>query len=124
MAKTGLSLDEYYAKLTSRLGQAYYGRADVLITRKQKEAFKNLNESTVRISTLAGCPVTDICDHAKGNQAPIGGIKVVADKCWFSARPSGTENLYKIYYESFVSPEHREQVREEAEALVGRLTGL
>lgn len=124
MAKTGLSLDEYYAKLTSRLGQAYYGRADVLITRKQKEAFKNLNESTVRISTLAGCPVTDICDHARGNHAPIGGIKVVADKCWFSARPSGTENLYKIYYESFVSPEHREQVREEAEALVGRLTGL
>lgn len=124
MAKTHLSLDDYYEKLTLKHGKVFYGRDDVLITRDQKEAFKNLNAQTVKIESLAGSKVIEVFDHAAGNHAPIGGIKVLSEEGWFSARPSGTENLYKIYYESFKSLEHMQEIKTQAQEIVGKLTGL
>ncbi|MBO8415735.1 MAG: alpha-D-glucose phosphate-specific phosphoglucomutase [Proteobacteria bacterium] len=117
-AVSGLSADDYYARLTGRFGTPYYGRIDAITTPEGKQAFAKLTEKSVTSTMLAGQPIKAVMTRAPGNQAPIGGIKVLAENCWFSARPSGTENIYKIYFESFISPEHLQQVREDAVNIV------
>lgn len=124
IAVTGQDLVSYYQSITSKLGSPFYGRMDVIATPEQKKAFANLTEKSVQSNTLAGQKILHVFSKAKGNNAPIGGIKVEAENCFFSARPSGTENIYKIYYESFISESHLEQVRLEAIDIVNKATGL
>jgi phosphoglucomutase len=107
-----------YQDLTARLGEPVYQRVDARATAHEKELLKNLSPSDVQTSTLAGEPISDVLTRAPGNDAPIGGLKVVAPNGWFAARPSGTEDTYKIYAESFVGQEHLQRVLEEAQALV------
>lgn len=118
MAVTGKDPAELYEELTDRFGRAYYARKDAPATASEKKALKNLSASAVTSVELAGHPITNILTHAPGNAQPIGGLKVVTEKGWFAARPSGTEDLYKIYAESFVSQEHLTQLQTEAQQLV------
>ena len=110
----------YYKDLTSKFGDPHYGRIDEITTPEGKKAFVNLTEKSVSQDTLAGQKILKVMTRASGNNAEIGGVKVLADKCWFSARPSGTENIYKIYYESFLSAEHLQQVKEDAVNIVNQ----
>ena len=115
-----MDLVSYYQELTTKFGDPAYGRIDEPTTAEGKRAFVHLTEKSVTDTELAGCRILQVMTKASGNQAPIGGIKVLADGCWFSARPSGTENIYKIYYESFFGPEHLAKVRKEAVNIVTR----
>lgn len=124
MAHTNGSLDDYYKKLESEYGHFYYGRDDVLITKEQKSAFANLNESSITQDSLANGKILKVMTNAFGNNEPIGGVKVVTENGFFSARPSGTENLYKIYYESQVSNEHAKAIHDDAVEIVNKATGL
>ena len=114
---------ELYRDLTARLGQPVYRRLDARATPEQKERLKRLSPEDVRTTSLAGQPIERVLTTAPGNGAPIGGLKVVAANGWFAARPSGTEDTYKVYAESFVGEEHLEQILEEAQALVGDALG-
>lgn len=118
MAVTGKDPAELYAELAVKFGDSYYARVDAPATPEEKNTLKNLSAENVKSKELAGHPVTEILTHASGNGEPIGGLKVVTPKGWFAARPSGTENLYKIYAESFVSQAHLEQLQQEACELV------
>ena len=118
MAKLGRDPSELYAQLTSRLGEPVYRRVDARATPEQKNALKRLSPSDVTTRELAGEPIQDVLTKAPGNDAPIGGLKVVATNGWFAARPSGTEDTYKIYAESFLGSDHLERVLAEAQALV------
>lgn len=124
MAASSMSIDEYYAYLQSCFGEFFYGRDDVPITKEQKEAFKSLNESSISKDTLAGSKITKVLVKAPGNNEDIGGIKVVCEDGFFSARPSGTENLYKIYYESSKSSSHAKELHDDAVYIVNKATGL
>ncbi len=117
-ARTGRDPAEVYAELTARHGDPLYERLDAPATPAQKAAFKRLTPNMVAADTLAGEPITARLTHAPGNGADIGGLKVVAQNGWFAARPSGTENIYKIYAESFLGREHLERVKAEAQAMV------
>jgi len=117
-AVTGLSPSEHYAKLTERHGAPAYARVDAPADRDQKAKLGKLDSSAVSATELAGEPITDILTKAPGNGAAIGGLKVVTESAWFAARPSGTEDVYKIYAESFRGPEHLARVQEEARAVV------
>ncbi len=117
-ARTGEDPGEVYAGLTSRFGEAAYRRVDVAATPEQKDLLKRLSPEQVRSSELAGEPITDKLTTAPGNGAPIGGLKVVAASGWFAARPSGTEDVYKVYAESLQSPEHLERILAEAQEIV------
>ena len=119
-AISGLDLVSYYQRLTTKYGNPSYGRIDEPTTAQGKQAFVHLTAQSVQAQKLAGQQIVQVFTTAPGNHAPIGGIKVLADGCWFSARPSGTENIYKIYYESFLGPEHLELVRQEAVDIVTR----
>ncbi|MFD0924315.1 phosphoglucomutase (alpha-D-glucose-1,6-bisphosphate-dependent) [Williamsia deligens] len=118
LAVTGRSPSQHYADLVERFGDPTYARRDAPATREQKAVLAGLSASSVSATTLAGEPITAVLTEAPGNGAPIGGLKVVTDNAWFAARPSGTENLYKIYAESMNGPEHLAQVQDEAQALV------
>jgi len=109
---------EVYAELTRRFGAPAYERIDVPATRRQKAVLKQLSASQVTATELAGEPITAKITHAPEGGAPMGGLKVVAANGWFAARPSGTEDAYKIYAESFLGPEHLAQLQQEARALV------
>ena len=111
---------EAYEALTGRFGAPVYRRIDAPATPAQKAVLARLAPAQVSATELAGEPVTDILTTAPGNGAPIGGLKVVTEHGWFAARPSGTENVYKIYAESFTGDEHLERIIEEAQAVVGR----
>jgi len=118
-ARTGKDPGQHYAALTEELGTPYYTRIDAPATPEQKAAFKRLTPEAVKETTLAGEPITAKLTKAPGNGAPIGGLKLVAANGWFAARPSGTENIYKIYAESFKSEAHLEDIVEEAQRIVG-----
>ncbi|MCX5208682.1 phosphoglucomutase (alpha-D-glucose-1,6-bisphosphate-dependent) [Kitasatospora sp. NBC_00240] len=122
-AVTGRSPSERYADLTARFGDPAYARVDAPADREQKALLGRLSAEQVKADRLAGEPITRILTEAPGNGAAIGGLKVCTDNAWFAARPSGTEDVYKIYAESFQGPEHLAQVQEEARALVGEVLG-
>jgi phosphoglucomutase len=111
---------EVYRSLTSRLGQPVYKRVDARATPEQKERLKRLSPEDVRTRTLAGEPIERVLTSAPGNNAPISGLKVVAANGWFAARPSGTEDTYKVYAESFSGQEHLQRILEEAQMLVSK----
>ena len=110
---------EIYKKLTRELGEPVYDRVDAPATAAQKAILKRLSPKQVRQTDLAGERVKSVLTNAPGNDAPIGGLKVNAENGWFAARPSGTENIYKIYAESFRGTDHLRRIIEEAEAIVG-----
>jgi phosphoglucomutase len=118
-AKTGRDPGQHYQDLTSRLGNAYYTRIDSPATPEQKARLSKLSPNDVKADTLAGEPIVAKLTNAPGNGAAIGGLKVVTDNGWFAARPSGTENVYKLYAESFKGQEHLGQILQEAGEIVG-----
>jgi phosphoglucomutase len=120
-AVTGHDPGVHYAKLTERLGQPVYTRIDSPCTPEERAAFKRLTPESVPAATLAGDPIESRLTRAPGNGAPIGGLKVTTAHGWFAARPSGTENLYKLYAESFRDAEHLARIVAEARELVSRL---
>ncbi len=118
MANTGRDPALMYQDLEARFGSCVYERMDAPATHQQKNILTNLSPEQITADTLAGEPITARLTHAPGNQAPIGGIKVVAENGWFAARPSGTEEIYKIYAESFKGKDHLKTIQEEAKAIV------
>lgn len=123
LATTGKSPSQHYDELTGRYGDPAYARMDAPATREQKSRLGALSPSDVTADSLAGEPITSRLTAAPGNGAPIGGLKVTTDSAWFAARPSGTEDVYKIYAESFKGPEHLAQVQAEAQELVSAALG-
>ncbi|WP_330436072.1 phosphoglucomutase (alpha-D-glucose-1,6-bisphosphate-dependent) [Streptomyces sp. NBC_00825] len=123
LAVTGRSPSEHYTALTSRFGEPAYARIDAPADRAQKAVLARLSPEQVTADTLAGEPVTAVLTQAPGNGAPIGGIKVTTENAWFAARPSGTEDVYKIYAESFLGAGHLGRVQEEARAVVSAALG-
>ena len=119
LATTGKSPSERYRALTERFGDPAYARVDAPATREEKAALAQLRPEDVTATELAGEPITAKLTTAPGNGAPIGGLKVVTESGWFAARPSGTEDVYKIYAESFKGPDHLAQVQDEARLVVG-----
>ena len=115
-ARTGKDPGEHYRELTAEFGTPYYTRIDAPATPEQKARLAKLSPEAVKESELAGEPITAKLTNAPGNNAPIGGLKVVAASGWFAARPSGTENIYKIYAESFKDQAHLDAIVEEAQA--------
>lgn len=117
-ARTGKDPGEHYRELTAEFGTPYYTRIDAPATPEQKAKLQKLSPEAVRESDLAGEPITAKLTNAPGNGAPIGGLKVVSASGWFAARPSGTENIYKIYAESFQSEAHLTAILGEAREIV------
>ena len=109
---------EIYRELTREFGEPVYDRVEAPATRDQKEMLETLSPQQVRSKDLAGEKIQAILTRAPGNDAPIGGLKVVAESGWFAARPSGTEDIYKIYAESFRGADHLRRIIEEAQAIV------
>ena len=122
-ATTEFTPSEHYKKLTDRYGESAYERIDAPATVEQKSRLGKLSADAVTASELAGEPITAILTHAPGNGAALGGLKVETENAWFAARPSGTENVYKIYGESFKGGDHLKQVQQEAKALVDGVLG-
>ncbi|MEU7610191.1 phosphoglucomutase (alpha-D-glucose-1,6-bisphosphate-dependent) [Micromonospora sp. NPDC049204] len=118
LATTGRSPSEHWAELAERFGAPSYARIDAPATREQKAVLGKLSPDQVTATELAGEPITATLTTAPGNNAPIGGLKVSTKSGWFAARPSGTEDVYKIYAESFQGPDHLKQIQEEAKNLV------
>ena len=118
-ARTGRDPGDLYAELTQEQGAPVYERIDAPATRPQKDALKKLSASQVRADTLAGEPILAKLTEAPGNHAPIGGLKVTTENGWFAARPSGTEDVYKIYAESFRGPDHLREIQAAAREIVG-----
>jgi phosphoglucomutase len=117
-AVTGKDPGLLYADLTAKYGNPVYQRIDAAATKEQKAKLAKLSPSQVTAKTLAGEPITAILTEAPGNHASIGGLKVTTENGWFAARPSGTEDVYKIYAESFKGPDHLKAIQAEAKALV------
>jgi phosphoglucomutase len=118
LAVTGHDPGEHYQNLEKQFGKAWYARKDAPVTPSGKKALANLSPEQVAASELVGDPITAKITNAPCNQAPIGGLKVVTANGWFAARPSGTEDVYKIYAESFVSEAHLGKIQAEAQAIV------
>jgi phosphoglucomutase len=119
-ARTGKDPGELFAALTRELGSSFYERIDAPATPAQKDRLKKLSADQIGDGRLAGEPIRAAQTSAPGNGQPIGGIKVVSDGGWFAARPSGTEDVYKIYAESFHSAEHLRRIQDEAQAMIAR----
>ncbi|WP_432043244.1 phosphoglucomutase (alpha-D-glucose-1,6-bisphosphate-dependent) [Streptomyces cadmiisoli] len=117
-AVTDRTPSQHYADMTARFGEPAYARIDAPASREEKALLGKLSPAQVTADTLAGEAVTAVLTEAPGNGAPIGGIKVTTANAWFAARPSGTEDVYKIYAESFLGPDHLGQVQEEAKTVV------
>jgi phosphoglucomutase len=120
MAVTGKDPAEHYNDLEELFGSPVYERIDAPANPAQKKVLKELSPDMIQASTLAGEPIETILTRAPGNNEPIGGLKVVTENGWFAARPSGTEDIYKIYAESFNGPEHLKQIQEEAREVVSK----
>lgn len=123
LAKTGESPSAYHRRLVEKHGESWYARIDAPATREQKAKLKNLSASDVTATELAGEEITARLVNAPGNGEPIGGLKVTTKDAWFAARPSGTEDVYKIYAESFVSADHLTQVQDAARDVVHHSIG-
>jgi phosphoglucomutase len=117
-ARTGKDPGEHYRELTARFGESQYTRIDAPATPEEKARLQKLSPEAVQEATLAGEPIISRLTRAPGNNAPIGGLKVVAANGWFAARPSGTENIYKIYAESFKDQAHLDTIVREAQRIV------
>jgi phosphoglucomutase len=118
-ARTGKDPGVLYGELTAKYGAPVYERIDAAATKEQKAKLGKLSPAQVTAKDLAGEAITSILTEAPGNHAPIGGLKVTTENGWFAARPSGTEDVYKIYAESFLGKAHLKQIQAEAQALVG-----
>ena len=116
-AKTGRDPGEYYKTLVKKFGEPVYARIEAPATPEQKATLKKLSPKDIKETTLAGEPIQAILTNAPGNGAPIGGLKVVAQNGWFALRPSGTEDIYKIYAESFIDKNHLRRIQDEARAM-------
>jgi phosphoglucomutase len=123
LATTGRSPSQHYGDLVAEHGEPAYARIDAPASREEKKALAGLSASSVAATTLAGEEITAKLTEAPGNGARIGGLKVVTESAWFAARPSGTEDVYKIYAESFRGPDHLAQVQEEARGVVSEALG-
>ncbi len=123
LATTGRSPSAHYADLTAAHGEPAYARVDAPATREQKAALKALSPDDVAADSIAGEPITATLTTAPGNGEPIGGLKVTTESAWFAARPSGTEDVYKIYAESFRGPDHLAQVQAAAREVVAGAIG-
>lgn len=117
-ARMGRDPGEIYQELTSEFGESFYTRVEAPATPQEKEILKRLSPDQVRLTDLAGEQIQTVLTHAPGNGAALGGLKVVAESGWFAARPSGTENIYKIYAESFRGADHLTRILEEAQKIV------
>jgi phosphoglucomutase len=117
-ATTGQDPGQHYARISADLGRPAYTRIDAPASPEQKAAFKKLTPDRVKATDLAGDPITARLTNAPGNNAPIGGLKVTTKNGWFAARPSGTENIYKIYAESFKDPAHLDRIVTQAQEIV------
>jgi phosphoglucomutase len=117
-ARTGKDPGQHFDELAAQFGTPYYTRIDAPATPRQKESLGQLSPETVKESRLAGEAITAKLTCAPGNDAPIGGLKVVTASGWFAARPSGTEDIYKIYAESFKDPAHLKTILNEAQNIV------
>jgi phosphoglucomutase len=122
-ARSGKDPGEHYRQLTAEFGTSYYTRIDAPATPEQKAKLLELSPDAVKESDLAGQPISAKLTKAPGNHAPVGGLKVVAESGWFAARPSGTENIYKIYAESFQSQTHLRAIIAEAKTIVSSALG-
>src|SRR5437899_9927516 len=123
-ARTGMDPGQHYQKLAAQFGSSCYTRIDSPATPALKSSLKQLNAEAVEAKELAGERITAKLTRAPGNGAPIGGLKVVTANGWFAARPSGTENIYKLYAESFRDADHLDRLVAEAREMVSRvLTG-
>ncbi|MGL4900056.1 MAG: phosphoglucomutase, alpha-D-glucose phosphate-specific, partial [Shewanella sp.] len=120
LAVTGKTPGERYQELVAQFGQSFYKRIDSPISLENKAKFAKLNAHTLNATVLAGEPIEAVLTHAPGNNAAIGGIKVTTANGWFAARPSGTEALFKIYGESFISEQHLAQIIQEAQSLIDK----
>ncbi|BBY48739.1 phosphoglucomutase, alpha-D-glucose phosphate-specific [Mycolicibacterium arabiense] len=123
LAKTGSTPSQRYAELAEKYGAPTYARVDAPANREQKARLAKLSAEQVTATELAGEPITAKLTAAPGNGAPLGGLKVTTENAWFAARPSGTEDVYKIYAESFLGPEHLAQVQEAARSVVSSVIG-
>ena len=121
-ARLGKDPGEIYQDIEKKFGKSYYNRVDAPANAEQKKMIKKLSSKQITTDTLAGEKITSILSAAPGDGAPIGGVKVIAENGWFAARPSGTEDIYKIYGESFISKEHLEKILKEAEEIVSSST--
>jgi phosphoglucomutase len=119
-AVTGKDPGQLYGDLTAKYGSPVYQRIDAVATKQQKAKLGALNPDQLKVTELAGGKITSILTSAPGNKAPIGGLKVTTAEGWFAARPSGTEDVYKIYAESFLGATHLKQIQAEAQALVDK----
>jgi phosphoglucomutase len=120
-ARTGMDPAACYGGLQGELGTPYYARLDAPASAAERNALKSPSPGTLAIKELAGEPVRSTLTTAPGNGAPLGGFKVVADNGWFAARPSGTEDVYKIYAESFRSESHLEEIQQQAKNVVSEI---
>lgn len=119
MARVGRDPGELYGELTQRFGNPTYERMDAPATPEQKSILQKLSPESIRSKTMAGEPIQTVLTNAPGDGNPIGGVKVMTENGWFAARPSGTEDIYKIYAESFLGKEHLRRIQEEAQSIVG-----
>jgi len=117
-AKMGRDPGKIYSELTREFGEPAYDRIDAPATPDQKKLLARLSREQVKINEMAGEKIQSILTHAPGNGAPIGGLKVMTENGWFAARPSGTEDIYKIYAESFRGEDHLRRIQEEAQTIV------
>ena len=118
LAVTGKDPHQHYLELVKDLGEPCYGRVEAVASFEQKKVLTALSSSDITADVLAGEKIEKILSHAPGNNAAIGGIKVVTDNGWFAARPSGTEEIYKIYAESVIDEQHLQTIIKEAQDIV------
>jgi phosphoglucomutase len=121
LAVTGKDPSQIYAEFEKEFGSPIYARIDSPCSPKDKEILKNLSPSDLSVTTLAGEPILETFTKASGNGADIGGLKVVAQNGWFAVRPSGTEDVYKIYAESFKGEDHLKQIQTEAKEMLDQV---
>ncbi|MEO8085456.1 MAG: phosphoglucomutase (alpha-D-glucose-1,6-bisphosphate-dependent) [Bacteroidota bacterium] len=123
-AKTGHDPGIIYKQITAQFGEPFYDRIEAQATPEQKEKLKKLSASQIHSGELAGEKIKNIITNAPSNNAPIGGVKIITENGWFAARPSGTENIYKIYAESFLGPDHLKEITDQAQKIVNEALAI